>query len=143
MHGKSSEMNLLSEARSLAEVSDSSSNIVNLRNRKRQSKTIELVKGEANAKRKAKERTATKKITKQNTKIKQHKKRKPSTTETESDSSLDIHLQDDDDDVDDEDSWCVGCGELYSCTKTDVDWIKCISCQRWLHEDCSIYEFHV
>ncbi|CAH1965636.1 unnamed protein product [Acanthoscelides obtectus] len=113
-----------------------SSNIV----RNRQNKTTELVKSESNAKRKDKERTATKKITKRNTKIKQLRKRKPSTTETESDSSLDLHLQDDDDDVDDEDSCCVGCGELCSCTKMDVDWIKSISCQRWLYEDCPKYE---
>ncbi|CAH1961310.1 unnamed protein product [Acanthoscelides obtectus] len=121
-----------------SEATDFNTNIVNLRNRKCQNKTsIESVKSGENAKKKAKGKT----ITKETTKNKQRKKRKASTTDTESDSSLDMDLEDDDDDdVDDEECCCVGCSELCRCTKKDVDWVKCISCQLWLHEDCSRYE---
>lgn len=125
-------------SRALAEILNSPANILHLRNRKRQNKTPESVKCGANVNRKAKGKTITRE-TKRNAKKKQSKKRKAPTTDTESDSSLDIHFQDDDDDEDDEES-CVGCGELYSCTKKVVDWIKCISCQLWLHENCSKYE---
>nr|CAI5827756.1 unnamed protein product [Callosobruchus analis] len=127
-------------SRALAEVLNSSVNIVNLRNKKRQIRSTASVKSGANAKRKIKAETITNVTTKGNTKKKQPKKRKASITDTESDSSLEIHLQDDDDDVDDVECCCVGCGELYNCTKKDVDWIKCINCQLWLHEDCSKYE---
>nr|CAI5824539.1 unnamed protein product [Callosobruchus analis] len=127
-------------SRALAEVLNSSVNIVNLRNKKRQIRSTASVKSGANAKRKIKAETITNVTTKGNTKKEQPKKRKASITDTESDSSLEIHLQDDDDDVDDVECCCVGCGELYNCTKKDVDWIKCISCQLWLHEDYSKYE---
>ncbi|KAK9727826.1 hypothetical protein QE152_g18977 [Popillia japonica] len=94
----------------------------------------------ANAKKKVNGKAITKATTKGNNKNKQPKKRKVSTTDTDSASSLDIHLQDDDDDVDDKACCCVGCDELYNCIKRVVDWIKCLSCQLWLHEDCSKYE---
>lgn len=34
---------------------------------------------------------------------------------------------------------CVGCGEDYNKTKKKVDWIRCIRCQFWLHDDCTSY----
>lgn len=34
---------------------------------------------------------------------------------------------------------CVGCGEDYRQTKKKVDWIKCVHCQLWLHENCTSY----
>lgn len=34
---------------------------------------------------------------------------------------------------------CAECFESYSNTKSTSDWIKCISCARWLHESCTLY----
>nr|CAI5827750.1 unnamed protein product [Callosobruchus analis] len=92
-------------SRALAEVLNSSVNIVNLRNKKRQIRSTASVKSGANAKRKINAETITNVTSKGNTKKKQPKKRKASITDTESDSSLEIHLQDDDDDVDDVECW--------------------------------------
>lgn len=38
------------------------------------------------------------------------------------------------------DDECAECLEPYSVTTSKSDWIKCISCGRWLHETCSVYE---
>jgi hypothetical protein len=37
--------------------------------------------------------------------------------------------------ITEEDAECVFCGELYS--ETGGHWIRCISCQKWAHEDCA------
>lgn len=34
---------------------------------------------------------------------------------------------------------CVECFDDYQKTKSKVDWIKCIMCRKWLHEDCTLY----
>lgn len=32
---------------------------------------------------------------------------------------------------------CVVCGEYYHATKKKCDWLRCVLCQMWFHEDCS------
>ncbi|XP_054706771.1 uncharacterized protein LOC129216581 [Uloborus diversus] len=34
---------------------------------------------------------------------------------------------------------CLECEENYYLTKETVDWIKCVKCQKWLHESCTMY----
>ncbi|XP_044761182.1 tigger transposable element-derived protein 6-like [Coccinella septempunctata] len=34
---------------------------------------------------------------------------------------------------------CVGCGESYNKTRKQEDWLKCIICQKWFHENCSSF----
>lgn len=34
---------------------------------------------------------------------------------------------------------CVGCGESYNNTRKKEDWLQCIICQQWFHENCSSY----
>lgn len=43
------------------------------------------------------------------------------------------------DEINNDSDECVGCGENYDQTKLKVDWIKCVRCQRWLHETCSSF----
>lgn len=35
---------------------------------------------------------------------------------------------------------CVGCGENYYQTKLIEDWIQCIVCKRWVHENCTEFD---
>lgn len=37
---------------------------------------------------------------------------------------------------------CVGCGEIWEQTKSKEDWIQCITCKRWLHENCTSFPNH-
>jgi hypothetical protein len=37
--------------------------------------------------------------------------------------------------ITEEDAECLFCGDLYS--ETGGHWIRCMSCQRWAHEDCA------
>lgn len=32
---------------------------------------------------------------------------------------------------------CIVCGEYYHATKKKCDWLQCVLCQMWFHEDCS------
>ena len=59
---------------------------------------------------------------------------------SESSSNSEVEVQNDDDD--DDKATCVGCGEMYKKTKSKKDWIMCISCNRWLHEDCTSFQDH-
>lgn len=38
-----------------------------------------------------------------------------------------------------DDPECAECLETYYMTTEDTNWIKCISCQKWLHETCTMY----
>lgn len=35
---------------------------------------------------------------------------------------------------------CVGCGDNYYTTDLTEDWIQCIICKRWAHENCTEYD---
>ncbi|XP_022834543.1 uncharacterized protein LOC111362201 [Spodoptera litura] len=37
------------------------------------------------------------------------------------------------------DSECKECFEEYKKTKSTADWIQCVMCKKWLHEDCTMY----
>lgn len=37
------------------------------------------------------------------------------------------------------DSECKECFETYSTTKSNADWVQCLMCKNWLHEDCTMY----
>ncbi|XP_018578361.1 uncharacterized protein LOC108916564 [Anoplophora glabripennis] len=57
-----------------------------------------------------------------------------------SDEESEPDLDDEEEVIDDDDNdYCVGCSEEYKATKKSVDWIKCVRCERWLHEDCTKY----
>ncbi|GBN99175.1 hypothetical protein AVEN_53645-1 [Araneus ventricosus] len=40
----------------------------------------------------------------------------------------------------DADVLCKECSENYYITKRKCDWLRCIMCQMWLHEDCTIFD---
>ncbi|GBN37154.1 hypothetical protein AVEN_182826-1, partial [Araneus ventricosus] len=40
----------------------------------------------------------------------------------------------------DADVLCKECSENYYKTKRKCDWLRCIICQMWLHEDCTIFD---
>lgn len=59
-------------------------------------------------------------------------------TSSSSSSEAEVPLQDDScDDFDQDEEECVGCGEDYNLTILKCDWIKCVRCHRWLHENCT------
>ncbi|KAK9752733.1 hypothetical protein QE152_g3933 [Popillia japonica] len=61
---------------------------------------------------------------------------------SDSDSKSEQFPQLQDKDSDEENEFCsAGCGEEYQSTKETVDWIKikCVNCNRWVHEDCTKY----
>lgn len=35
---------------------------------------------------------------------------------------------------------CVGCGDNYYTTELTEDWIQCVICKRWAHENCTEYD---
>lgn len=57
-----------------------------------------------------------------------------------SDDDLDIPVTND---SEDEEEWneneCIGCGEDYRQTNKTEDWIQCVICNRWCHENCTKY----
>lgn len=66
-------------------------------------------------------------------------KKKKALSESSTDES-DLELQDSEDSFSEEDQTeCLGCGERYNETVKKDDWIKCIHCQNWFHENCSKY----
>ena len=47
-------------------------------------------------------------------------------------------LDDDSDiDADDADTECIFCGNLYSADTQGEQWIRCMMCYKWSHEDCA------
>jgi hypothetical protein len=42
-------------------------------------------------------------------------------------------------DKNDDSDCCKECKEYYSVTKEGCDWIKCSDCEKWLHENCTIF----
>lgn len=62
--------------------------------------------------------------------------------ETSSEEDINLTLESDDDPCPDiqEDYNCVGCGDNYFSTIRKEDWIQCLTCSFWVHEDCTSYE---
>lgn len=40
---------------------------------------------------------------------------------------------------DKENTQCRECFDDYASTKSTADWIQCLMCKLWLHEDCTLY----
>ncbi|CAH2089142.1 unnamed protein product [Euphydryas editha] len=78
-----------------------------------------------------------------NKKAKSVKKRvfKKKVEVSSSEDETDVILESDDscDDVQEVNN-CVGCGENYFTTSSTEDWIQCVTCRFWVHEDCTFFE---
>lgn len=59
--------------------------------------------------------------------------------ETSDEEDNDLTLESDDDPCDDENN-CIECGENYFSTIRKEDWIQCLNCRFWVHEDCTSFE---
>ncbi|KAK9703789.1 hypothetical protein QE152_g29070 [Popillia japonica] len=61
--------------------------------------------------------------------------------QSSSESDVDVQLESEDEGAeDDSNAECVRCGENYNTTKKVEDWIKCINCKHWLHENCTNFK---
>lgn len=68
------------------------------------------------------------------------KKKKYDSSSSEEEEKIEIILESDDGESDDfDENVCVGCGENYNDTKKHDDWIQCVTCLHWLHENCTSY----
>lgn len=76
---------------------------------------------------------------KQSTVKNKNKGKKRQISESSEEDDDDEPELDDDEDLTEDEDCCAGCGEQYNSTKKTVDWIRCILCNRWLHEDCTKY----
>lgn len=80
---------------------------------------------------------------KQDRKRKQAKKasrnKKAADSSSESDASENMILDSEDEEEIFDENECVGCLENYFKTKRKDDWIKCVKCSRWLHEQCTSF----
>lgn len=85
------------------------------------------------------QRSQDKKVAKKEKKVfKAKKRRKMESSSSEED--VEVILESDESGSEDfDENLCVGCGEDYRHTKKKVDWIKCVHCQLWLHENCTSY----
>lgn len=55
-----------------------------------------------------------------------------------SDSEVEPVLDDDSElDADDADTECMFCNGLYSSDTQGEQWIRCMKCYKWSHEDCA------
>lgn len=81
--------------------------------------------------------------TKKETVTKSKRPRKGKTLESSDSSASGVENASEYDESDDSIGWnenkCVGCVEDYNVTTSKEDWFRCISCLRWLHENCSSY----
>lgn len=65
-------------------------------------------------------------------------KRKNFSKASSSESEEDLQLSESSEECSDEnDNTCVECLESYYHTKKKSDWIQCLQCSGWLHEDCT------
>lgn len=73
--------------------------------------------------------------------IKKAKKTKPELPSSESDEDFESK-EDSDSDINEEfnENECIGCLEDYNSTTRSDDWIRCINCNRWMHENCTKFE---
>lgn len=49
-------------------------------------------------------------------------------------------LCDSDADTENEQDNCVGCGENYYTTQLIEDWLQCVICSLWVHENCTEFD---
>lgn len=94
------------------------------RNTKKSLKGKEIIKG----------------LKRKETKVKTRKKRKLSCSSS-SEEEVAMVLQSDTESEDFGNS-CVGCEEVWEQTRSNEDWIECITCKRWLHENCTSFPNH-
>lgn len=67
------------------------------------------------------------------------RKRSPSPSSDEEE-DIEVQYEEESDALSEVDeSECVGCGESYNNTRKKEDWLQCIICQNWFHENCSSY----
>lgn len=71
-------------------------------------------------------------------KPKRARKMKMESSDSSEDEDAAVYQESDDSTTWNDDE-CVGCGEDYNDTTSKADWLRCISCSRWFHEDCSSY----
>lgn len=70
---------------------------------------------------------------------KQKKKINKKKIEDSSEEDEDFHLSVSDEGCSDNENECAECFEDYDNTKSTSDWIRCMKCNRWLHESCTIF----
>ena len=70
---------------------------------------------------------------------KKAKKRLELQSSSDEDTDEELVLLTDGESEDFNDDECVECLELYTETQSKCDWFQCVTCKRWLHESCSIY----
>lgn len=66
-------------------------------------------------------------------------KKKVEVSSSEDETELILENDDSCDDAHEENN-CVGCGENYFTTSSTEDWIQCVTCRLWVHEDCTCFE---
>lgn len=67
------------------------------------------------------------------------KKKKVEVSSSEDETSVILESDNSCDEAQEENS-CVGCGESYYTTSSTEDWIQCLTCRFWMHEDCTSFE---
>lgn len=73
---------------------------------------------------------------------KKEKKNYSSESSSSEDETGDVTLNDQsstDEQFSDFENECVGCNEDYRLTKKKEEWLQCILCKRWLHENCTSF----
>lgn len=69
----------------------------------------------------------------------QKRKRSPSPSSDE-EQNIEVPYEEESDTLSEVDNTeCAGCGESYNNTRKKEDWLQCIICQKWFHENCSSY----
>ncbi|CAH1998263.1 unnamed protein product [Acanthoscelides obtectus] len=85
------------------------------------------------------QKTKERKEKSQKLRMKRPLKRRKYESESSDKTEGEIHLDDEEEVSDENEAVCVGCEEPYLLTKKSVDWIQCIICNRWLHDDCTSF----
>lgn len=68
----------------------------------------------------------------------QKRKRSPSPSSDEE--NIEVQYEEESDTLSEVDETeCAGCGESYNNTRKKEDWLECIICGKWFHENCSSY----
>lgn len=78
-------------------------------------------------------------VTKKKKTVKKRVFEKDNTSRAEDETDLILESDESGDSVHDN-NICVGCGENYFETSSKEDWVQCIICHSWFHEDCTIFD---